>query len=84
MQRMAEGVLRRLHNWGIAESELDMLRKEGKARQLLTYRSPAAGVVLQKPSVQGMRFMPGETLYEIADLSSCGWSPKCSSAISAW
>jgi len=69
MQRMAEGVLRRLHNWGIAESELDMLRKEGKARQLLTYRSPAAGVVLQKPSVQGMRFMPGETLYEIADLS---------------
>jgi len=26
--------------------------------------------VLQKPSVQGMRFMPGEVLYEIADLSS--------------
>jgi Cu(I)/Ag(I) efflux system membrane fusion protein len=69
MQRMAEGVLRRLHNWGIAQSELETLRKEGKARQLLTYRSPAAGVVLQKPSVQGMRFMPGETLYEIADLS---------------
>lgn len=69
MQRMAEGVLRRLHNWGIAQSELETLRQEGKARQLLTYRSPAAGVVLQKPSVQGMRFMPGETLYEIADLS---------------
>jgi Cu(I)/Ag(I) efflux system membrane fusion protein len=70
MQRMAEGVLRRLRNWGIAESELETLRKEGSARQLLTYRSPAAGVVLQKPSVQGMRFVPGETLYEIADLSS--------------
>jgi Cu(I)/Ag(I) efflux system membrane fusion protein len=27
-------------------------------------------VVLAKPSVQGMRFMPGETLYEIADLST--------------
>ena len=70
MQRLAEGVLRRLRNWGISEAELDTLRKEGKARQLLTYRSPVAGVVLQKPSVQGMRFMPGETLYEIADLSS--------------
>jgi membrane fusion protein, copper/silver efflux system len=70
MQRMADGVLRRLRNWGIAESELETLRKEGKVRQLLTYRSPASGVVLQKPSVQGMRFMPGETLYEIADLSS--------------
>jgi membrane fusion protein, copper/silver efflux system len=70
MQRMAEAVLQRLRNWGIAESELETLRKEGKARRSLTLRSPAAGVVLAKPSVQGMRFMPGETLYEIADLST--------------
>ena len=70
MQRLADGVLRRLRNWGISDTELETLRKEGKARQLLTYRSPVAGVVLQKPSVQGMRFMPGEALYEIADLSS--------------
>lgn len=70
MQRMADGVLRRLRNWGIAQSELETLRREGKARQLLSLRSPAAGVVLQKPSVQGMRFMPGESLYEIADLTS--------------
>ena len=70
MQRMAEAVLRRLRNWGIAEEELGALRREGKARQLLTFRSPATGVVLQKPSVQGMRFNPGETLYEIADLSA--------------
>jgi len=70
MQRLADGVLRRLRNWGISDTELETLRKEGKARQLLTYRSPVAGVVLQKPSVQGMRFMPGESLYEIADLST--------------
>jgi Cu(I)/Ag(I) efflux system membrane fusion protein len=70
MQRMAEAALRRLKNWGIAERELETLRLEGKPRQFLTLRSPAAGVVLQKSSVQGMRFMPGETLYEIADLSS--------------
>ena len=70
MQRLAEGVLQRLRNWGVSEAELATLRKEGKARQLLTYRSPVAGVALQKPSVQGMRFMPGETLYEIADLGT--------------
>jgi len=70
MQRLADGVQRRLRNWGISDTELETLRSEGKARQFLTYRSPAGGVVLQKPSVQGMRFMPGETLYEIADLSS--------------
>src|SRR5574341_40334 len=70
MQRLADAVMRRLRNWGIADTELETLRKEGKARQLLTYRSPAGGVVLQKPSVQGKRFMPGEVLFEVADLSS--------------
>jgi Cu(I)/Ag(I) efflux system membrane fusion protein len=70
MRRLAESALRRMRNFGVSEAELDLLRKEGKARQALTYRSPAAGVVTQKPSVQGMRFMPGELLYEIADLST--------------
>jgi len=70
MQRLAEGVLRRLRNWEISDQELQVLQQEGKPRRLLAYRSAANGVVLQKPSVQGMRFMPGEVLYEIADLSS--------------
>ncbi len=70
MQRLADGVLRRLRNWEISEQEIQALQQEGKPRRLLTYRSAANGVVLQKPSVQGMRFMPGEVLFEIADLSS--------------
>jgi len=39
-------------------------------RPTMTLRSPAAGVVLEKTAVAGMRFMPGEVLYKIADLSS--------------
>ena len=70
MQRLAEGVLRRLRNWEISDQELQALQQEGKPRRLLTYRSAANGVVLQKPGIQGMRFMPGEVLFEIADLSS--------------
>ncbi len=70
MQRLAEGALRRLRNFEISDKELQALQQEGKPRRLLTYRSGANGVVLQKPSIQGMRFMPGEVLYEIADLSS--------------
>lgn len=70
MQRLAESVLRRLRNFEISEKELRTLQQEGKPSRLLTYRSGANGVVLQKPSVQGMRFMPGEVLFEIADLSS--------------
>jgi len=70
MQGLAEGVLRRLRNWEISDQELQALQHEGKPRRLLTYRSAANGVVVQKPGVQGMRFMPGEVLFEIADLSS--------------
>jgi len=36
----------------------------------VTFRSPVTGIVLEKKAVQGMRFMPGETLYQIADLAS--------------
>jgi len=70
MRRLVEGGLRRLQNWGISESELEALRKEGQVRRSLVYRSPASGVVLQKPGAQGMRFMPGDVLFEIADLSA--------------
>ena len=70
MQRMAESSLQRLRNWSISESELLQLQKEGKARQYVTLRSPVSGVVVEKPSIQGKRFMPGEVLYQIADLSS--------------
>jgi len=70
MQRLSEGVLRRLRNWEISDEELQAVRQEGKPRRVLAYRSPVSGVVLQKPGTQGMRFMPGEVLYEIADLSS--------------
>lgn len=70
MQRLAEDALRRLRNWEISEKELEALQQDGKPSRLLVYRSAASGVVLRKPSVQGMRFMPGEVLFEIADLSS--------------
>ena len=68
--RLAESALRRLRNWEISDQELERLRQTGTPQRVLSYRSPAHGVVLAKPSVAGMRFMPGEALYEIADLSS--------------
>jgi Cu(I)/Ag(I) efflux system membrane fusion protein len=36
----------------------------------MTFRAPASGVVTEKKAVQGMRFMPGEALFQIADLSA--------------
>ena len=68
--RLSESALRRLRNWEISERELERLRQTGKPQRVVAYRSLANGVVLAKPSIEGMRFMPGDVLYEIADLSS--------------
>lgn len=66
---LAEGALKRLRNWDISDAQLQQLQKTGKAIRTLTLFSPVNGVVLEKNAVQGMRFMPGEVLYQIADLS---------------
>jgi Cu(I)/Ag(I) efflux system membrane fusion protein len=69
MQRLADSALQRLRNWDISETELQRLTQDGKTTQYLTLRSPANGVVLEKPAIQGKRFMSGEVLYQVADLS---------------
>ena len=69
MQRLVDSALQRLRNWDISETELQRLQQDGKTTQYLTLRSPANGVVLEKPAIQGKRFMAGEVLYQIADLS---------------
>ncbi len=70
MQRLVAGALQKLRNWDIAEAELRRLQQSDEVRQYLTVRSQAGGVVLEKKAVEGQRFMPGEMLYQIADLSS--------------
>ena len=70
MQQLVDSALQRLRNWDISDTELRRLQQENKARQYLTLRSPVNGVVLEKPSIQGKRFMAGEVLYQIADLSN--------------
>ncbi len=69
MQRLSENALQRLRNWDISDSDLQTLQEEGQIRRYVTLRSPAGGVVIEKPAIQGKRFMPGEVLYQIADLS---------------
>ncbi len=69
MQRLAENALQRLRNWDISETDLQTLQQEGQIRRYVTLRSAATGVVVEKHAIQGQRFMPGEVLYQIADLS---------------
>ena len=70
MQQLAESSLRRLKNWDVSEAQIKALAHSGEARRTLTFSSPVSGIVTEKKAVQGMRFMPGEALYQIADLFS--------------
>jgi Cu(I)/Ag(I) efflux system membrane fusion protein len=70
MQRLADSSLARLKNWDISEEQIRALAQSGETRRTLTFRSPVAGIVTEKKAVQGMRFTPGDTLYQIADLSA--------------
>ncbi len=73
MQKLADASLLRLKNWDISEQQVKELAISGTARRSLTFHAfhtPANGIVLEKKALEGMRFMPGEVLYQIADLSS--------------
>jgi Cu(I)/Ag(I) efflux system membrane fusion protein len=70
MEQLAESALQRLRNWEVSDQEIAQLRTDGQPRQSLLMRAPASGVVLERMAVQGMRFMPGEPLFRIADLST--------------
>ena len=70
MRQLAEASLQRLKNWDVSSEQIASLARSGAEKRALTFRSPVSGIVTEKKAVQGMRFMPGEMLYQVADLSS--------------
>jgi Cu(I)/Ag(I) efflux system membrane fusion protein len=58
-RRLAEATRSRLRNWEVA----------GQTGARQTFHAPADGVVIEKNAIEGARFMPGEAIYRIADLS---------------
>ena len=68
--QLSRNALQRLRFWGIAPAQLQYLQTQAQALDTLPLLSPADGVVMEKPAVEGMRFMPGELLFRIADLGT--------------
>jgi len=60
----------RLKLWDISDDQIRRIEDSGKAVRTLTIYSPVSGYVVQKMALQGMRVMPGEKLFDVADLSS--------------
>ncbi len=60
---------RKLELWDVPTKEIDRLEQTRQPSKSLTFLSPFAGVVTAKNVVEGARVNPGDTLYEITDLS---------------
>ncbi|WP_332689314.1 efflux RND transporter periplasmic adaptor subunit, partial [Devosia sp.] len=70
MKQLAESSLARLRNWDLSAEQIAALVRTGEAKRTITFRSPATGIITEKKALQGMRFMPGDALYQVTDLSS--------------
>ena len=59
----------RLARWDIPDDHLAALTDRREVAPLITFRSPVTGIVMEKRAVDGMRVMPGDSLYRIVDAS---------------
>lgn len=59
----------RLALWNLPDEEIRALEEKRQAPEVVVFRSPASGVVIEKHALQGMHVMPGQTLYKVANLS---------------
>jgi membrane fusion protein, copper/silver efflux system len=69
-RRLLDGAEQRLRYLDFPAAALQSLRAGAAPHASVTIPSPVSGTVIDKPSVQGMRFMPGEPLYRIVDMST--------------
>ena len=69
-ETIVEAAKQRLRLWDISEEQIRKIEDSGKPIRTLTLYSPVNGYVVQKMALQGMRVMPGEKLFDIADLST--------------
>lgn len=66
---LLEAARERFRLWDIRPEEIQELERTGKVRRTLDLHAESAGYVMQKNVSHGMRVMPSDTLFEIADLS---------------
>lgn len=67
---LAAAARERLKLWDISEEQIRKVEETGVPVRTLTIYSPIDGHVVQKMAVQGMRVMPGEKLFDVADLET--------------
>jgi Cu(I)/Ag(I) efflux system membrane fusion protein len=69
-EAIIEAAKQRLRLLDITDDQIKEIEKMERPLRTMTIYSPVSGYVLQKTVLQGMRFMPGEKLFDVADLST--------------
>ncbi len=65
----ANGTIEKLQSLAAPEAEIARLRHKHTVSTHMIFTAPTDGTVLKKMAVEGMKFSPGMTLYNITDLS---------------
>lgn len=68
-ESLLDAARQRLLLWDVRPQDIARLEQTGEVRRSLDLYADVSGYVIQKVAVQGMRVSPGDTLFDIADLS---------------
>jgi Cu(I)/Ag(I) efflux system membrane fusion protein len=68
-EQLVASARRRLVLWNLPEEEIRVLEEKRQAPDVVVFRSPVSGFVIEKQALQGMHVMPGQMLYKVANLS---------------
>jgi Cu(I)/Ag(I) efflux system membrane fusion protein len=69
-EAIVEAARQRLRLKDITDEQIKNIEMTGKPIRTFSVYSPVSGYVVQKNAIRGMRVMPGEKLFDLADLSS--------------
>ena len=68
-EELISAARKRLSLWDITDGQVAAIEQTGKPVRALGIKSPVTGIILKRYATRGMRVMPGEPLFDVADLS---------------
>lgn len=68
--RLVDAARERLLRLDMSADDIAALERTGRASEVLTFRSPVSGVIVEKAALRGMHVSAGQMLYRVVDLSS--------------
>lgn len=68
-RELAKSVETRLRYWDITDAQIRALRDRGRITRTMVLHAPFSGIVLKKNVFQGGYVKPGQSMYQLADLS---------------